>query len=329
MAEASADRNLRWVGRQAQDAGGSQALWGWAGTGCPVAVYLLTASNLASTPTNLPAPLLSVDDMLSRLSRAASRTLASTIEVGGGGRCSQAEDDKEVLSLNVDELCQLAWPLPQFAWNRVSDICTRTVTPVYNVLSSTLHDDVEQLAQLFVDMEVATTVDRDIKYFEPVARDVLPTSLKRCQGTTDLTALPRLPSPPRARRRSFTHDTSLVISNCDPSIPTIVVTPCPSLPREDACLIPYQDAAFGNRLPVPTHPVLNDVFPPLMAKPFPLVERWRYEDGHWQAQLPPVQEQMSKGMFSRPLSTRRQKTAERTHPSRGRTCYSRSSHREG
>ncbi|KAI1794017.1 hypothetical protein LXA43DRAFT_999363 [Ganoderma leucocontextum] len=267
--------------------------------------------------------------MLSRLSRVASRTLTSTIEVGG--RCSQAESGKEVLNLNVEELCQLVWPLPQLAWNRVSDICTCTVTPVYNALSSTLHDDVEQLAQLFADMEVATASERETKYFEPVERDVLVTSLKRCQGTTDLTALPCLPPPPRARRRSCVsvHDNPLVVGSDDPSIPTIVITPCPSLPREDACLIPYQDAAFGNRLPVPTHPVLNDVFPPLMAKPFPLVERWRYEDGHWHAQLPPVQEQMSKGMFSRPLSTRSQRTAERTHPSRGRTCYSRSSHREG
>ena len=95
--------------------------------------------------------------------------------------------------------------------------------------------------------------------------------------------------------------------------------------------MPYQDAAFGNRLPVPTHPALNDVFPPLVAKPFPLVERWRYEDGHWRAQLPPVQEQMSKGMFSRPLSTRRQRAldASRTRSMRGRTVYSRTSHREG
>ena len=127
----------------------------------------------------------------------------------------------------------------------------------------------------------------------------------------------------------------LVITNPDPSIPTIVVTPCPSLPRELACLVPYQDAAFGNRLTVPTHPALNDAHPPLVAKPFPLVERWRYEGGHWRAQLPPVQEQMSKGMFSRPLSTRRLRTqqdaardAERAHAARGRVVYSRSSHRE-
>ena len=70
-------------------------------------------------------------------------------------------------------------------------------------------------------------------------------------------------------------------------------------------------------------------------RPFPLVERWRYEDGHWRAQLPPVQEQMSRGMFSRPLSTRRLRTQqdaardeERAHAARGRVVYSRSSHRE-
>ena len=114
------------------------------------------------------------------------------------------------------------------------------------------------------------------------------------------------------------------------------MTPCPSLPRSEACLVPYQDAAFGNRLPVPTHPALNDVFPPLVAKPFPLVERWRYEDGHWRAQLPPVHEQMRKGMFSRPLSTRRQRallerdaSGRAGHASRGRIIYSRGSHREG
>ncbi|KAI0718895.1 hypothetical protein C8T65DRAFT_803371 [Cerioporus squamosus] len=287
--------------------------------------------------------------MLARLSLAASRTFVSTIEVGE--QCSASEDEREVLSLNVEELCQLVRPLPQLAWGTVSHICTRTIIPVYSAISSTLHDDVEGLAQLFVDMETAA-IERDA-YFEPTERDVLPTRLKRCQSTENL-AVSLSPSlPPRARRRSSVRvclraqlavplsalltdrglqsNNPLVIENDDPSIPTIVITPCPSLPREVACLVPYQDAAFGNRLPVPTHPVLNDVFPPLLAKPFPLVERWRYEDGHWHAQLPPVQEQMSKGMFSRPLSTRRQRALDmsRARSSRGRTVYSRRSHREG
>ncbi|KAI0800798.1 hypothetical protein C8Q74DRAFT_1238800 [Fomes fomentarius] len=267
--------------------------------------------------------------MLARLSLAASRTLVSTIELGGRYAGSR-DDEGEVLSLNVEELCQLVLPLPQLAWSRVSDICTRNVGPVYSAIRNTLQNDVEQLAQLFVDLEASSEQET---YFEPSERDVLPTSLRRCQSTDNLAALP--PVPPRARRRSslrqLEDDNVLVISNDDPSIPTIVITPCPSLPREVTCLVPYQDAAFGNRLPVPTHPVLNDVFPPLVARPFPLVERWRYEDGHWRAQLPPVQEQMSKGMFSRPLSTRRQRAldASRTRAMRGRTVYSRISHREG
>ncbi|KAI0375477.1 hypothetical protein BV20DRAFT_960647 [Pilatotrama ljubarskyi] len=267
--------------------------------------------------------------MLARLSQAASRTLLATIELGE--QSASPENDRELLNLNVEEVYQFVRPLPHLAWSRVSDLCSRTLTPVYNTLSTTFHDDVEQLAQLFVDLEVSHGQEA---YFEPAERDVLPTRLRH-RESTDGSPSTQSPSslPPRLRRRSSVRhpEEPLVITNDDPSIPTIVITPCPSLPRESACLIPYQDAAFGNRLPVPTHPALNDVFPPLVAKPFPLVERWRYEDGHWYAQLPPVQEQMSKGMFSRPLSTRRLRAVEaaRAHASRGRTCYSRSSLREG
>ncbi|KAI0639880.1 hypothetical protein C8Q77DRAFT_1083372 [Trametes polyzona] len=268
--------------------------------------------------------------MLARLSQAAARTLLSTIDLGE--QCSASGSESELLSVNVEDVYQLVRPLPHLAWSRVSDLCSRTITPVYHALSTTLHDDVEQLARLFADLE---TSHERAAYFEPAERDVLPTRLPHCSSADGgASSCPAPALPPRVRRRSSVKesDMPLVIINDDPSIPTIVVTPCPSLPRESACLIPYQDAAFGNRLFVPTHPALNDVFPPLVAKPFPLVERWRYEDGHWQAQLPPVQEQMSKGMFSRPLSTRRQRTlAEGARPcaARGRTCYSRSSYREG
>ena len=39
-------------------------------------------------------------------------------------------------------------------WHKVSDLCSRTVVPVYNALRTTLHDDVEGRVQLFVDLEV-------------------------------------------------------------------------------------------------------------------------------------------------------------------------------
>ncbi|KAI0778660.1 hypothetical protein BD413DRAFT_510809 [Trametes elegans] len=267
--------------------------------------------------------------MLARLTQAASRALLSTVELGE--QCSSTEADERELSLNVDEVYHFVRPLPHRAWGRVSDACSRTLAPVYRAISTTLHDDVEQLARLFADLEVA---HERAAYFEPAERDVLPTRLRHAQspdGPSPAQAASAL--PPRARRSSSAGrpDEPLVIVNRDPSIPTIVVTPCASLPRGSACLIPYQDAAFGNRLHVPTHPALNDVFPPQVARPFPLVPRWRYEDGHWRAQLPPVQEQMSKGMFSRPLSTRRQRAldASRAHAPRGRTCCPRTSHREG
>ena len=100
-------------------------------------------------------------------------------------------------------------------------------------------------------------------------------------------------------------DDVLVISSSDPSIPTIVITPCPSQPRDPSCLVPYQDVSFGNRLAVPTYPVVNDSFPPMLPKPAPFVDRWRFKDGHWWAVLPAPEEQSTRGMFSRPMSRRR------------------------
>ena len=68
-------------------------------------------------------------------------------------------------NVNVGELYMLVSPLPQLAWHRVSDLCCRTVVPVYNALRTTLHDDVEGLAQLFVDLEV-TSERGSQAYFE-------------------------------------------------------------------------------------------------------------------------------------------------------------------
>ena len=113
--------------------------------------------------------------MLSRLSNAATRTFFSAIEVGEVSS-SDCEEEGEVLvrsgactgglsaadgslgaqNVNVGELYTFVRPLPQLAWCRVSDLCARTVAPVYHAFKTTLHDDVEGLAQLFVDLEVSS-----------------------------------------------------------------------------------------------------------------------------------------------------------------------------
>ena len=50
-------------------------------------------------------------------------------------------------------------------WHKVSDLCSRTVVPVYNALRTTLHDDVEGRVQLFVDLEVMSKRESQA-YFE-------------------------------------------------------------------------------------------------------------------------------------------------------------------
>ncbi|KAK7465260.1 hypothetical protein VKT23_005239 [Stygiomarasmius scandens] len=97
--------------------------------------------------------------------------------------------------------------------------------------------------------------------------------------------------------------------------------------------VPVQDSAFRSRLTVPRHPTFNCIFPPMRmalllsvsstsstrpstksysnsvsmiipppASLHPLVETWRWKDGHWQAVLPGIEEQVKRGMFSRVVS---------------------------
>ncbi|OBZ78585.1 hypothetical protein A0H81_01253 [Grifola frondosa] len=213
--------------------------------------------------------------MLARFSRAAVRAWTSTLE---NDRSVEVED---VLYVNVEEFCDMVLPLPEIPWSRMVDVCARTVTPVYRVVRSTLHDDMENLAQMFVELDMRQPE-------RPPPRDTdnkTETAMQEAEVINSRFAVP------------------VIFQSSDPSIPSIVITPCASQPRETDCLLPYQDVAFGNRLAVPTHP------------------RWNYKDGHWHAVLPSVKEQLSKGMFSRPLSTRRQRAcmvSSRTRGSRAR-----------
>lgn len=104
------------------------------------------------------------------------------------------------------------------------------------------------------------------------------------------------------------HGTLPELNTTSHGLPSIVVTPCPSQARDRSGWVPFQDASFGNRLVVPSYPVVNDVFPPMVAKSSPIVEQWKFADGHWWALLPSLDEQMQRGMFSRPIHCRRRKS---------------------
>lgn len=43
--------------------------------------------------------------------------------------------------------------VPGISWERVADACVKTVTPVYHAVQKVLQDDMDDLAQLMVDIE--------------------------------------------------------------------------------------------------------------------------------------------------------------------------------
>lgn len=45
--------------------------------------------------------------------------------------------------------------IPHFQWSKVAHKCVDTVAPWYSVLRDTLHNDVENLAQLFIELEAS------------------------------------------------------------------------------------------------------------------------------------------------------------------------------
>ena len=109
--------------------------------------------------------------------------------------------------------------------------------------------------------------------------------------------------PPLGLQKAFWAqqlDQPLVIPSTHPSIPTIIITPCPRLPRETSCRVPLQDSAFGMKLTVPMHPVFNQCFPPqIPSLSPPQSDHWRFTDGHWQAVVPGLEEQTRNHLFSR------------------------------
>jgi len=209
-------------------------------------------------------------------------------------RVSESEDE-DTISVDIDALSAFVLPLPDIPWRGVAGICGRTITPIYRSLQNMLHEDTEHVARLFSELEPFDYADLD---FEPCVqstrwtnvvsgrvnpRDVLLSDKSRRQQSGSLSGSGRVIIP------SF--------------IPTIVITP-PYLPHpsETFSRVPFQDSSFGYRLTVPAHPAFNEVFPPLIPTPYPLVpvaRNWAWVDGHWQAVLPTLEEQARKGMFSR------------------------------
>jgi len=197
-------------------------------------------------------------------------------------------------------------PSPAFPWRCVADVYGQTISPIYQKIQSILNEDLEYVAELsseleqFDQEEVVRNTASDVTPVDRYPTDINPGS---CRHDS--------PSPPRRRkrRRSLSPlDHTVIIPSPHSSVPTILITPCPTLPRYISS-VPLQDASYGNKLTVPGHSHFNSFFPPLnpTSRPVhtPFVTRWKWEKGHWKAVVPDLETQMWKGWFSRPLSARR------------------------
>jgi len=216
--------------------------------------------------------------------------------------------ENDLFVLNIDTV-RLVLQLPDMPWCGVTQICGRTISPVYKCLRDIVGEDMQNITRVLAGLEPADEFDFGDEEsledpttfseppFNPVVEDGAHDSFS--SGTR------------RKRRRSYdanASEQSFIIPSMHASVPTIVVTPCPAEPRETSCHVPYQDAAFNNRLTVPTHIIFNEAFPPMMPPQrlwAPSIKQWKWQDGHWQASIPGLEEQARKGLFSRVVNTKR------------------------
>ncbi|KAH7915717.1 hypothetical protein BJ138DRAFT_1054227 [Hygrophoropsis aurantiaca] len=238
--------------------------------------------------------------MLARFSRRSSRWLEVRVESG----FSSPEND-DIISLDVDVLASLILP-SDLSWRRVAGMCGRTVSPMYTGLQSMVQQDVDHVARLLYELDPLSETDETLS--PRIAKQPLSPKKITAESSESLPSDPcQSEEPRRKRRRSSALTDPLIIRSSHPSAPTIIITPCSPQARETSCWVPYQDASFGACLTIPSHPALNDIHPPL-ARPtgtLPHIENWEYAEGHWKAILPTLSDQCSRGLYSKPIVTRR------------------------
>ncbi|KAI4528747.1 hypothetical protein K525DRAFT_215734 [Schizophyllum commune Loenen D] len=228
------------------------------------------------------------------LASLSSRLLDVRVEYQRG---AEEEEDSTIL-VDVDALHALSLPdvlipgvsgaLPSVA-TRFAGLCTR----IYGALG----DDIHTLSQALLALEDAEDEEADMD--EP--------SMSKSRRSLHL--------PHRRQRRRISlrprpthlHDT-LLLPSPRPCVPSIVLSPAPPSPFTTASRTPWQDAAFGSRLPVSGHPAFNAAHPPLLARPLPGrpdAWEWRAREGRWVALLPGLDAQAARGLYSRPVSVKR------------------------
>lgn len=236
-----------------------------------------------------------MEGMFARLSRKSARWLDVRVEHALSGN-----DNGMSVDVNVLTCLDLSW----------RGLCGQTIEPVYRGLKNVVEEDLDTVARLLSELDPLGEEQANEKLERPPQPQPSLSPGPIIYGVEDSTSvcpeMSLLERPRRKRRRSSLVE-PLVIKPTHPSAPTIIVSPCPSQARETSSWVPYQDAAFGARLTVPTYAPSNGAFPPLVA-PSNLdnrVDDWKYVNGHWSAVLPTQDEQCRRGLYSKSVVSRR------------------------
>uniref|UniRef100_A0A8H8CQC1 Uncharacterized protein n=1 Tax=Psilocybe cubensis TaxID=181762 RepID=A0A8H8CQC1_PSICU len=219
------------------------------------------------------------------------------------------EDGEHALVIDLEALRSLLPSAKDNLWSPVM-ACGRVIAPLCSNLQQALSSDLENIAQLLHDLE---------SRHEESFQNILPVGLLNDNEKVEIVEkmersneilCPKLlmgDRPPRKRRRSSQTKQNIIIHSTHPSTPSIIITLAPPQRRERSSCIPYQDNAFGNLLPVPSHPVFNKIYPPMSLESsfLPNIDDWEWRNGRWVAILPSLEEQHRRGLFSKPISSKK------------------------
>ncbi|KAF9011044.1 hypothetical protein BDQ17DRAFT_1345356 [Cyathus striatus] len=250
--------------------------------------------------------------MFARLSMGAAQLLDVSFQASSS---SLPEDEFDsVLQVDLTALRSLMNTLPtEDTWRRVRNICQNSISPVYQSIQTMVIDDVERITQVLSDLESCNDElhpSLPSSALADASDQYTPISLDSATGHLNVSGRGSLGKIHPRKDDSHVQSTNcqpIVIPSSHPSAPTIIITPCLAGQRETSCRIPYQNNDFGNMLTVPLHPAFNKVYPPMapMKDRTPVLSKWIWRSGHWEAVIPSLEEQHQKGLFSRMHAGRR------------------------
>ena len=222
---------------------------------------------------------------VSRWAKATAQLVQDQIGAHATSKSAPSNMGEYVVQLPA---LQSSWPFCQNPLQQVAELCEPLCTGLY--------EDVDQITQLLAELE--TQYDWCESEEEEEEDDEL--------SDEDFTDLLEWDVNP---------DTAPNSSGLP--VPSIIVTPCPLQPssEREVCRVPLQDSGFGQHLTVPLHPTSNKFHPPQRIIPSSDPHAvlfdcdWRYVNGHWEAVVPSLSNQRTRGLYSRPVQQRRKRGA--------------------